>query len=206
MNWKLILTVLIVGVIVSSDAFWGGRRRRWLRKVGRFVKRVGRTIVKGVKKVGHFINKGCTVYNKAYACVTGDQLKLLADELKMVETSSSPEYDDGKVRAVAKLINVGCKVFRKLHGDMMPHQLRELMQSDFEAYERNLKQAETTLAKVLKPDDARAMVEDMDALIADSSVDVGEDEVEDGNSQENSVEDELSHQDETDLMEELLRE
>uniref|UniRef100_F6UBM2 Uncharacterized protein n=1 Tax=Ciona intestinalis TaxID=7719 RepID=F6UBM2_CIOIN len=107
---------------------------------------------------------------------------------------------------------------------MMPHQLRELMQSDFEAYERNLKQAETTLAKVLKADDARAMVENMDALIADSSVDLGEDEVEDSNSllvdaelsqensvdaelsQENLVDAELSHQDETDLMEELLKE
>nr|XP_018667042.1 uncharacterized protein LOC100186002 isoform X2 [Ciona intestinalis] len=195
MNWKLILTVLIVGVIVSSDAW------------------VGRTIVKGVKKVGHFINKGCTVYNKAYACVTGDQLKLLADKLKMIETSSSPKNDDG-IMTAAKWLNTGCKVYRKMHGDMMPHQLRELMQSDFEAYERNLKQAETTLAKVLKADDARAMVENMDALIADSSVDLGEDEVEDGNSlsvdaelsQENLVDAELSHQDETDLMEELLKE
>ncbi|XP_078483606.1 uncharacterized protein LOC100186002 [Ciona intestinalis] len=188
MNWKLILTVLIVGVIVSSDA--------WVR----------RTIVKGVKKVGHFINKGCTVYNKAYGFVTGDQLKLLADELKMIETSSSPKNDDVDIMTAAIWVNTGCKVYRKLHGDMMPHQLRELMQSDFEAYERNLKQAETTLAKILKADDARAMVEDMDALIADSSVDLGEDEVEDGNSQENSVDDKLSHQDETDLMEELLRE
>uniref|UniRef100_H2YBR5 Uncharacterized protein n=1 Tax=Ciona savignyi TaxID=51511 RepID=H2YBR5_CIOSA len=183
---KLILVLLVVCAVVSTNG-WGRRRRRWFRRVVRSVVRVGKKIYKGVKTVAKYVNKGCKIYNTVYGCVTGDQLRLLEEELKKQKPNNDAEQkNDIAVTTVikgARIANKACRIYRKIYGDMLPNELRQLKLMDNDRYETTMKNAHSILSKVFEATEAQTMIKDLDALLADNTVnlDLEEEEAEDEN-------------------------